>query len=87
MQDVHSRADEVVKRCVVPWLVRAVRRSVRGRADDSRRRGESTSTSGEDDADAPLHVVLVAHGIMISELLYAISKLQDPRASCESTRT
>lgn len=27
------------------------------------------------------HVVLVAHGIMISELLFALSRLQDPRAA------
>ena len=29
------------------------------------------------------HVVLVAHGIMISELLFALSRLQDPRALYE----
>jgi len=29
------------------------------------------------------HVVLVAHGIMISELLFALAKLQDPRAPCK----
>lgn len=64
LEDVHARAREVLKRCVVPWIVTAAQhRGPRG-------------AEGE-------HVVLVAHGIMISELLFALSRLQDPKAPCQ----
>ncbi|GAA97180.1 uncharacterized protein L969DRAFT_91971 [Mixia osmundae IAM 14324] len=73
LHDVGKRADKVVRQIILPWLLREA--NERGST-----RRNLTAPSSLEIPDDTVHLVLVAHGIMISELLHAFHRAADPRA-------
>lgn len=81
LEDVHERAQEMLHRCVVPWLVKSAK-NPDGKKEHivivahgivSLRAAQPNFVAHADSRGCPQ---------MISELLYALHRLQDPRTQC-----